>query len=229
MRGMYFASAARAICASRAASAACAGRMTAPLTVLRLRIGRERRGNGVDDLVWCVIDCYDDRALAGARLLQRRELAFEQFRRHEVACAACEPLREQGLAALEKHERDVVMSGGKDRAVGPFESRAGDDDFAPASARGLDRIGEGHEPRASIVVVERIAAAHLLDIGGRVKRVAFKEVAVELAREPHADRALAGAGDAHQNDGDILLHHALLLGSAGPPKPRRIAEMSLSA
>jgi hypothetical protein len=56
------------------------------------------------------------------------------------------------------------------------------------------------EPWPAVLVGQRLAAPHLLDIGLRVQVVAIEIDSTEARGQRRADRRLAAAGDAHQQD-----------------------------
>src|SRR5262249_31554519 len=126
-------------------------------------------------------------------------------------------------------------------AVAALERRAGHDAGRARVAMRFDPGSDRFEPGPAVVVGERLTAAHLLDVGRRVKAVGVAKRAIEPRRDQLADGRFAGARDANPHDRgharNRLRHHALpappgsrgLPGSRWPPKPFRIAERIFSA
>ena len=142
----------------------------------------------------------DDVRLA-VRRLERRELAVDERSRHIVAFAPGDPrthLVRRGLQ-IDKAQRRPDP-GPKTVAVGPAEGRTGDD--RPSRAALLpQRRGDPVEPRPAIVVVERIAGAHLGARLSGMEIVAIDKIHAEEIGQRTAGGRLARAGDAHHHDG----------------------------
>jgi hypothetical protein len=95
----------------------------------------------------------------------------------------------------------AVDRGAKPVAVSLFERRAGNDDPLAAIKRCLHGTADDVEPRHAVFVGERNAFRHLLDIGCRVQRIAFREFDGKCLGDSLADRRLAAAADPHDDDG----------------------------
>src|SRR6266571_2631716 len=161
----------------------------------------QRRDDLVDDIARARLDRGGDRALVGTGLLQGLELAVQQARRHEVTVAGGHASRDQRLAALQIDETYVPAAVDDDVAIAALERRAGEHDVPAGAARFVDERGDGVEPRPAVLVGERDALVHLLDIGGRVEPIAVLEFPAEAPGQQRADGALAGARDAHDDEG----------------------------
>src|SRR5262245_44802819 len=80
------------------------------------------------------------------------------------------------------------------------QRRAGEYDGPPAREIFGDGAAHRAEPGPPVVVRERKAAMHLLDVGGRMHVVGVEEGPPETLGERAADRRLAGPGNAHDDD-----------------------------
>ena len=123
----------------------------------------------------------------------------EQSRRHEMPLAGGEPVRDQLLRAVEKDDADVVASMHEDVAIGALQRRAGDDGVLAGLADAVDLVGDRLQPGPAVFVGERMARAHLGDIGGRMKSVAVLVTPAQPRGEAFGDGALARAGYAHHD------------------------------
>ena len=158
------------------------------------------RDNCLNDFARMRSDRDRDRPFVGGRLLERGELAVEQLRRHEMIGARGDAARDEILIALEIDQPDVLPLADENVAIGPLERRAGDDAMIAGAPRGVDPIGDGMQPGPAILVGERLAMVHLLDVSFGMKPVAVFVKPVQTMREHGADRALARAGNAHHDE-----------------------------
>src|SRR5262249_6409623 len=109
-------------------------------------------------------DRDDDGVLIGLRLFERGELARKQRRWHEMAVTRGNPARDQVLAPFEIDETHVRALIDENVAIGTLERGAGDDTMIAGFARRVDPGGNGLEPGPAVLVGERDAAVHLLDV-----------------------------------------------------------------
>src|SRR3954453_19372291 len=117
-------------------------------------------------------DRHRDRVLVASRFLQCIELALEQGRRHKVTLACLESRGDQVEVALEINEPHVrILLVGDDVTIDALQRRARHD--APRARRTV--LGDVHrnclQPRPAVFIRQRLAAAHLLDVGFRMKAV----------------------------------------------------------
>jgi hypothetical protein len=160
---------------------------------------------------------------------ERGELAVEQRRRHVVPRAVHDPVADQLGCRLDMGEPDRGVAVAEQVAVGALERRAGDDGVVPLRLVLADPGGQPAQPRPAVVVVERDARPHLLDVLRRVELVALGEVPAETGHELGGDGRLPGAGDAHDHDRrrarDGPLRHGSTLSPqlrAGDPSSTRL-------
>src|SRR5579864_756505 len=94
----------------------------------RRRLGNaELFDDGRDNVTGMRLDRNHDRTFVRLRLLQRRELAVEQRRRHEMIVTGGNATRDQVAPALEKNDAHVAPRADQYVAIGALERRAGDD------------------------------------------------------------------------------------------------------
>ena len=106
-------------------------------------------------------------------------------------------------AALEQQELDVVAVVTQLVAVVALQRRARDH----AAVGMVDQPpADQLEPRPAVAVVERLAARHLLDVGGGVQVVGVLEGDAQPTGEGGADGGLARAGHAHDDDRMVEWH-----------------------
>ena len=117
---------------------------------------------------------------SGCRRLQRRELAGQQSRRHEMSLAPAEPVRDQRLRALEIDQADVGSVVHENVAIGALSAEQPITTCSPASQHAVDLGGDRLQPGPAVLVGQGMAGAHLGDIAG----------GMETCRRPHrASRA----------------------------------------
>ena len=73
--------------------------------------------------------------------------------------------------------------------------------------RAAQFIAQDVEPAGAVVVVEGVAGAHLFDVRGRVKAVAFNGNGAVEGAQGLADAGLATAGNTHDDQGGNRLTH----------------------
>ena len=128
--------------------------------------------------------------------------------------------RDQLAVALEEHQPDIAAVADQDVAIDAAQRRAGDDAVTAGLPGRVDPGGDRAQPGPAILVGQRLAVMHLLDIRGRVEPVAVLVDPMQAVRQHRRDRALAGAGDAHDHD-DGRAAGAGLIGHAAAPERRR--------
>src|SRR5919109_3995536 len=92
-----------------------------------------------------------------------------------------ETMRDQLAIAPEIDEPHVRAVADQDVAVTALQGRAGHDAVPALGAPAIDLRGDRLEPGKPVGIVERDAAAHLGDVGGRMEIVGFGEVPAEAA------------------------------------------------
>src|SRR5512144_2283428 len=116
-----------------------------------------RRQDLPHDVLWRQIDRDHDRLLFGRRLLERRKLALEQARRHEVLVTRGDAPRDQPDIALEEDEANVRAVADQDIAITALECRAGDHAAPAGTALAVNPGGDRLEPRPAILIGKRNA------------------------------------------------------------------------
>ena len=139
--------------------------------------------------------------LARVQRFEGLQLAVQQRGRHEVALAGAEPARQDRLVAVEHEELDFAQAGGEPVAIVALQRRAGQDDGLARHEVTGQRLVQGGQPGPAVLVVQRLAPRHLLDVGARVEVVGVQEAGAEPARDLLADGGLAAAADAPDDDG----------------------------
>src|ERR1700726_3809112 len=86
----------------------------------------KRCENLLHDLLRTALDRNDDRVFIRCRLLERRELALEQARRHEVLMTGGDAPRNELDVAPEADQAHVRAFADDNLAVATLERRAGD-------------------------------------------------------------------------------------------------------
>lgn len=114
-----------------------------------------------------------------------------------MAGAGLHPVGEQVAVTVQVQEPDVAAAA-QDVAVAVLE-RGGRHDAAGGLVVG-DPGGDGLEPGLPVLVVQRVAGAHLVDVRLRMERVRFGVVDAEAFGECRAHGRLARAGNAHHHD-----------------------------
>src|SRR4051794_9586804 len=161
----------------------------------------------LDDLIGRGSDVDDRALLVVAELLERVELRVQQRGGHEVLGAQLHPLLQDRERRLEVHEE------GRRRiaehvAVGPLQCGAGDDGRRTFVVLDRDQLRDRLEPRPAVLVGQRDALLHLLDVLAGVQGVALDELAVQLVGQLFADGGLPGPRDPHHHDMHRLATHA---------------------
>src|SRR5262245_8868292 len=91
--------------------------------------------------------------------------------------------RDQRLLAREVDETDIATRADQHVTVPALERRARDDAMSAAAPNLVDPAGDRVQPRPTVLVGERDALVHFLDVGGRVKPVAILERPVQAPGE----------------------------------------------
>src|SRR5436190_4854708 len=141
-----------------------------------------------------------DRTLVRLRLLQRPELAVEELRRHKVPLARGQPPQDQIAVAFEIDEGDIGALPDENIAVRTFERRAGNHAMIASLSRRIDPGRDGIEPGPAVLVGERLAPMHLVDVRLGMKPIGVLVDPMQLVREHGSDGGLAAARYAHDND-----------------------------
>src|SRR5580704_11772212 len=91
--------------------------------------------------------------------------------------------RDQVLLALEVDQPHVGAVADENIAVAPLERRAWDDAVPTRMAGLIDPGGDRLQPRPAILVSERNAAVHLVDIGRGVKPIGILELPMQTVSQ----------------------------------------------
>ena len=128
--------------------------------------------------------------------------------------------------AFEENQPNVAPLADQDIAIGALERRAGDDAVIASLAGGVDPGGDGVQPGPAVLIVQRLAVMHLLDVRLRMKPVAVLIGPMQAMREHRRDGAFAGAGNAHHHDDGRnfrwRLHDAVLRRRGAVDQPDQI-------
>ncbi len=143
----------------------------------------------------------DDVGLVDLGRLERAELARHHVGAHVVAGALERPVASGRGVEFEEHESDVTGVA-EQIAVPAGQRRAGDDDVA----RAAQLLADACQPGPAVVVGQRLTRRHLDDVGRWVQRVGVDEHGSDGAGDGLADRRLARAGDAHDDDSTVRGH-----------------------
>src|SRR5262245_63280078 len=108
-------------------------------------------------------------------LVYCRELALKQRGWHEMPVARSQPTRDQVPLALQIDDAHVDAIADQDIAISPFERRASDGAMIADAPGRVDPGGNAVQPGPAVLIGERQAAVHLLDVGRRVEPVALLE------------------------------------------------------
>ena len=118
---------------------------------------------------------------------------------------AAQLLFDERIVTAKKHKLYFIADA-QTIAVNTLQCRTGQHGIFSGGKRSLDLLPQFFQPRPSVFVGQRMTAAHLLDICGRMKIVGFNKTPAEFARQQPPDRCFAGARDS-ENDYD----HGVLL------------------
>ncbi|MNR15951.1 hypothetical protein D3C85_1325140 [compost metagenome] len=114
---------------------------------------------------------------------------------------------------FEEYEAQVRHGVAQGIAVALLQRRAREDRPCAAFEGALQFFTEEDQPASAVVVVQGNAGAHFLDVGSRVKGIAFDQAAAAMAGDGGTDAALAAASYAHYHDcGQGGIHRYLLQG-----------------
>src|SRR5260370_25518054 len=131
-----------------------------------------------------------------------------------VPLARAQPLSKQIVSSLQVDELDVRIDL-KQIAIAAFQCGTSQDDVLAERTPSQHGLANGIEPRDAVAIVERDAARHFLDVGGRMKPFARNQTPTELGTKQFADGGFAGPGGAHQKD-----DHGNIIANYGWPKTR---------
>src|SRR6478609_8626009 len=132
--------------------------------------------------------------------LERGELGVEERRRHEVAGTVRHALGEQLGGAREVDEAHGPAGRAQQVAVRALERRARADTRAAGVGLRAQPVADGLEPGPAVVVRERRARGHLVDVRLRVELVGLGVRDAEAVREQRGHGGLARARDAHDDE-----------------------------
>jgi len=113
-----------------------------------------------------------------------------------VPMSVLEPGGDEIATSLQVHEPDLGADQ-QARTVLLLQSGRGKNQIFILCDRVSNYFPQSSQPRLTIRIGERNAAAHLLDIGSRMEFVTINEVPPELLREEPAYGGLSSAGDSH--------------------------------
>jgi len=145
-----------------------------------------------------------------ARLLEVGKLSRENRGSGEVAAALAQALADENGQAFEVDNFDGEIFR-EALTVGLLERGAGEDHILPFRVQGHEAGMDCSEPRKTVGVRQRNAAAHFGDVFGGVKLVGFEKHPSQPLGQKFADGAFAGAGDSHEEK-----DHSLVRKSGGP-------------
>src|SRR5262245_1112490 len=95
---------------------------------------------------------------------------------------AAQLLFDQRIVAAKKYELYFVAYP-QTIAVSTFQCRTGQHGIFSSGEQLLDLFAQAVQPRPSVLVGERLTAAHLLNICRRMKIVGFKKLPAEVSRQ----------------------------------------------
>src|SRR5216684_6314998 len=113
------------------------------------------------------------RMLVFAGFFEGVELAAEQRWGHVAVHPIEHPPLDHSLVSLQVDERDAAPGADRDVAVGPLQVGTGDDARLMRRQALVDPARDRLQPGQTVLIVERLTGAHLLDICRRVQVVAF--------------------------------------------------------
>ena len=116
-----------------------------------------------------------------------------------MSLAPGQPVGDQGLAAVQKDDPNVIAPVHQYRAIGAFQRGAGHYNVAAGIAYPVDLIGDRLQPGPAIFVGERMTGAHLGDVAWGMKTVAVLKGPLQTLGEGGCDRALARTRYAHHD------------------------------
>ena len=131
--------------------------------------------------------------------LQGRQLAVEQCGRHEMTAALGQSLADELRRPLEVDQDHLRPIADEDVAIAAFQGRAGHDARLAVRPPIVNPLRDASQPGQAVGIGERRAALHLLDVFGRMQRIAFLVGPAQFRGQPRRDRGLAAAGDAHHH------------------------------
>ena len=106
---------------------------------------------------------------------------------------------DERLVAFQVDQADVDATADQNIPVAALQRGAGDDGVSARKARVVDPAGDRRQPGPAILVRERDAAMHLVDVGGRMKPIGVLELPPKARREQRSDRRLARPRYAHDD------------------------------
>src|SRR4051794_13878224 len=107
--------------------------------------------------------------------------------------------RDERLVAFQVDQTDIRATADQNIPVAALQRGARDDGVSARMARVVDPAGDRRQPGPAIVVRERDAPVHLVDVGGRVKPIGVPELPPKTRREECSDRRLARPRYAHDD------------------------------
>src|SRR5215472_4917960 len=147
--------------------------------------------NIVDDGFDRRIDRNLYRMLIRRRRLQGLELTRQQSRRHEMALAQPEAVRNQFLRTVKVDELDVMSAVHQDIAIDPPQRRAAHHHVLAVGRGAVDLGSDRAQPGPAVLIGQGLARAHLGDVAGGMKSVGVLVAPANAICELLANRGFA--------------------------------------
>ena len=120
---------------------------------------------------------------------------------------------DQLFASFEIDEAHVPAFADQNIAVAALERGAPDDAACRRGARLVDPGGNRAQPRPAVLIGQRNALPHLVDVRRRMKRIGVAELPLERSGEERSDSRFAASGNAHHDKDGGPQRHPLHLQS----------------
>ena len=140
-----------------------------------------------------------DVGLVGGRALQRLELTVDHVGAHVVALAGADALQQEMFGGVQEDEADEdvgrgVVGDADHVAIALLQRRARHDD--PAATTAIQPlhggVAEHYQPVPAVLVGQRRAVGHLVDVGLGVELVARSAWALAIGRRRKGERGKGG-------------------------------------
>jgi hypothetical protein len=131
--------------------------------------------------------------LVRLRQLDRGELALQQGGREEMPVPVPQPLLKPLTVEIQEDQPRLRTAIEQQIAIGPPQRGTGDHHRFPGRDASVHPGRDGSQPGPAVLVGERDAGVHLLDVLCRVEVVGVGETPVQPAGQHGADRGLAAA------------------------------------
>ena len=145
------------------------------------------------------LDRDNDWILVRSWLLKRLKLAVQQISRHEMVMTGGETACDESLIPFEINQADVRPVPNQDIAISSFQCGTGNDAVPARSARLVDPGGNRVQPGPAILIGQRNAGVHFVDIGRRMKPVCIFEFPAKAQSEKRSDRRFPASRNAHHD------------------------------